>query len=68
MQLDFKRKELKKMDTNIKDLDNNFSFRINKDKKQKAIIILKTKGKDLSTHLREIIYQLAEEYDKKNNS
>ncbi len=56
------------MDTNIKDLDNNFSFRINKEKKQKAIIILKTKGKDLSTHLREIIYQLAEEYDKKNNS
>ena len=58
------------MDTNIKDLDNNFSFRINKDKKQKAIIILKTKGKDLSTHLREMVYKLAEEYDEmqKNNS
>lgn len=56
------------MDTKIRDLNNNFSFRINKDKKQKAIILLKTKGKDLSTHLREIIYQLAEEYDKKNNS
>ena len=63
MQIDFKKKGDEKMDTNIRDLDNNFSFRINKEKKQKASFILKTKGKDLSTHLREIIYQLAEEYD-----
>ena len=56
------------MDTSIKDLDNNFSFRINKEKKDKAGKFLKCKGKNLSTAVREMIYQLAEEYDKKNNS
>lgn len=66
--LDFKRKEENKLDTSIKDLDNNFSFRINKEKKEKASKILKCKGKNLSTEVREMIYQLAEEYDKKNNS
>lgn len=52
------------------DLDSNFVFRINKEKRQKANFILKTKGKNLTTHIREVIYKLAEEYDKqqKNNS
>ena len=50
------------------DLDSNMMIRVNKEKRRKANFILKTKGKNLTTHLKEIVYKLAEEYDKKNNS
>lgn len=46
------------------EMDANYVIRINKEKKTKANLILKTKGKNLTTHLREIIYKLASDYDK----
>lgn len=46
-------------DMNIKNVD--------LEKKNKAIFVLKCKGKDLSTAVREMIDTLAEEYDKKNS-
>lgn len=52
------------------EMDGNFVVRVNKEKRRKASLILKTKGKNLTTHLREVVYKLANEYDKqqKNNS
>lgn len=52
------------------DLDSNLVVRVNKEKRIKANFILRTKGKNLTTHIREMVYKLAEEYDKeqKNNS
>ena len=49
-------------DINIKNVD--------KDVKLKASFVLKTKGKDLSTAVREMLDEYAKEYDKmqKNNS
>ena len=43
---------------------------VDKDKKLKASFVLKTKGKDLSTAVREMLDEYAKEYDKmkKNNS
>ena len=43
---------------------------VDKDKKLKASFVLKTKGKDLSTAVREMLDKYAREYDKmqKNNS
>lgn len=49
-------------------LDSTCTFKINGEKREKASKLLKCKGKNLSTEVREMIYQLAEEYDKKNNS
>lgn len=49
------------------DLDSNLVVRVNKEKRLKANFILKTKGKNLTTHIRETIYKLAEEYDKKSS-
>ena len=40
---------------------------VDTEKKNKAIFVLKCKGKDLSTAVREMIDKLAEEYDKKNS-
>lgn len=45
--------------------DSNFVVRLNKEKKQKASEYLKNKGDNLSTYVRKIIYELAEEYNKK---
>lgn len=50
------------------DLDSNLVVRVNKEKRLKANFILRTKGKNLTTHIREMVYKLADEYDKKNNS
>ena len=50
------------------DLDSNLVVRVNKEKRIKANFILRTKGKNLTTHIREMVYKLAEEHDKKNNS
>lgn len=57
------------MNTNINDLNNQIFVKINKEKKEKASCLLKSKGKNLSTEIREMIYKLAEDYDriKKNN-
>lgn len=43
---------------------------VDKDVKLKASFVLKTKGKDLSTAVREMLDKYAKEYDKmqKNNS
>ena len=43
---------------------------VDKDKKLKASFVLKTKGKDLSTAVREMLDKYAKEYDEmqKNNS
>ena len=43
---------------------------VDKDQKLKASFVLKTKGKDLSTAVREMLDEYAKEYDKmqKNNS
>ena len=43
---------------------------IDKEKKLKASFVLKTKGKDLSTAVREMLDKYAKEYDEmqKNNS
>ena len=43
---------------------------VDKDVKLKASFVLKTKGKDLSTAVREMLEKYAKEYDKmqKNNS
>lgn len=49
-------------------LDSTCTFKINGEKREKAGKLLKCKGKNLSTEVREMIYRLAEEYDKKNNS
>ena len=38
-----------------------------KEKKVKAIFVLKTKGKTLSQAVREMTEKLAEEFDKKNS-
>lgn len=47
------------MEMHIKDID--------KDKKIKASFVVKCKGKNLTQVLREKIYELADEYDKKNS-
>lgn len=49
-------------------LNSTCTFKINGEKRDKAGKFLKCKGKNLSTAVREMIYKLAEEYDKKNNS
>lgn len=36
---------------------------VDKDKKLKASFVLKSKGKDLSTAVRELVDELAKEYD-----
>ena len=36
---------------------------IDPEKKRKAIFVLKSKGKYLSTAVREMVYQLADEFD-----
>ena len=40
---------------------------IDADKKLKAGFVVKAKGKNLTQVLRETIYELAEEFDKKNS-
>ena len=37
--------------------------RVDTEKKNKASFVLKTKGKDLSTAVREMLYKYAKEYD-----
>ena len=48
-------------------MEENINVRVDKEKKVKAIFILKTKGKTLSQAVREMTDKLAEEFDKKNN-
>lgn len=52
------------------EMDGNFVVRVNIEKRRKAGLLLKSKGKNLTTYLREAVYRLANEYDKqqKNNS
>lgn len=40
---------------------------VNEEKKNKAIFVLSTKGKNLSDEVRKMIDKLAEEFDKKNS-
>ena len=46
-------------------MEENINVRVDKEKKVKAIFILKTKGKTLSQAVREMTDKLAEEFDKK---
>lgn len=48
-------------------MEENINVRVDKEKKVKAIFILKTKGKTLSQAVREMTDKLAEEFDKKNS-
>lgn len=51
------------MDYKLNDLDSNLVVRVNKEKRLKANFILKTKGRNLTTAIREMVYKLAEEFD-----
>lgn len=46
-------------------MEENINVRVDKEKKVKAIFVLKTKGKTLSQAVREMTDKLAEEFDKK---
>lgn len=41
---------------------------LDKEKKDKAIFMLKCRGKDLTKAVREMVDKLSDEFDKKNNS
>ena len=48
-------------------MENNLVVREDKEKKAKAMFVLKTQGKTLSQAVREMTDKLAEEFDKKNS-
>ena len=48
-------------------MENNLVVRVDKEKKAKAMFVLKTQGKTLSQAVREMTDKLAEEFDKKNS-
>lgn len=48
-------------------MEDSINVRVDKEKKVKAIFVLKTKGKTLSQAVREMTEKLAEEFDKKNS-
>lgn len=50
----------------MKNLESNILTRVNAEKKNKAIFVLKTKGKTLSQAVREMLDKLAKEFDEIN--